>query len=285
MRLPHRLLVWTFAALAMMSSVPARAEPAFQAPAFEAIVVFGDSLSDTGNAGRFSNGPVWVEALARRLNVPLRPSQAGGTNFAVGGARLDPWSGPTSLRAQADLYLASPRPNGRTLYVVYGGGNDLLAAMGRPDAEAVVDVAAAALPGIVTDLIAHGATDLLVPNLPDIGITPAIQEFGPAALAQARALSERFNAAVKAVWRDAEATRPGAVRLYRLDVYALAESVRRDPQASGFVEIRKPCPGPERCEGYLFWDDVHPTTQAHERLAEAALRVLRGGFHDRPGLR
>jgi phospholipase/lecithinase/hemolysin len=33
-------------------------------PPIDHIVVFGDSLSDTGNAGRFSNGPVWVEQLA-----------------------------------------------------------------------------------------------------------------------------------------------------------------------------------------------------------------------------
>jgi cholinesterase len=32
---------------------------------FERLVVFGDSLSETGNAGRFSNGTVWVEYLAR----------------------------------------------------------------------------------------------------------------------------------------------------------------------------------------------------------------------------
>src|SRR3954454_23907956 len=107
MRMPHRLLVWIFAALAMMSGVPARAEPAFKA-----VVVLGDSLSDTGNAGRFSNGPVWVEALAGALNVPLRPTREGGSNFAVAGARLDPRSSPTSLRAQADLYLASRRLNG-----------------------------------------------------------------------------------------------------------------------------------------------------------------------------
>jgi phospholipase/lecithinase/hemolysin len=56
-------------------------------PPFGHIVVFGDSLSDTGNAGRFSNGPVWVEQLAARLEVALRPAQAGGLNFAVGGAR------------------------------------------------------------------------------------------------------------------------------------------------------------------------------------------------------
>ena len=66
---------------------------------FDTVVVFGDSLSDSGNAGRFSNGPNWAEQLAERLKVPLRPSKAGGTNFAVGGARLDAGSGPTSLRS------------------------------------------------------------------------------------------------------------------------------------------------------------------------------------------
>ena len=46
-------------------------------------IVFGDSLSDTGNAGRFSNGPVWVEQLAARLEVALRPTQAGGLNLST----------------------------------------------------------------------------------------------------------------------------------------------------------------------------------------------------------
>jgi GDSL-like Lipase/Acylhydrolase len=94
-------------------------------PPIDHIVVFGDSLSDTGNAGRFSNGPVWVEQLAARLEIALRPTQAGGLNFAVGGARLDPLSGPHSLRAQADLFLRMRQPSGRTLHIVYGGGNDL----------------------------------------------------------------------------------------------------------------------------------------------------------------
>jgi phospholipase/lecithinase/hemolysin len=28
--------------------------------------------------------------------------------------------------------------------------------------------------------------------------------------------------------------------------------------------------------GYLFWDEVHPTMQAHRRLAEAPVHVLGG---------
>jgi outer membrane lipase/esterase len=64
------------------------------------------------------------------------------------------------------------------------------------------------------------------------------------------------------------------LRLHRLDVAKLAEQVRADPAAAGFLDISSPCGGRPNCEGYLFWDDVHPTTQAHRRLAEAAIRVL-----------
>jgi phospholipase/lecithinase/hemolysin len=55
-----------------------------QEPSLDHLVVFGDSLSDTGNAGRFSNGPVWVEQLAEKLKLPLLPSGRGGQNYAVG---------------------------------------------------------------------------------------------------------------------------------------------------------------------------------------------------------
>src|SRR5689334_7437247 len=69
--------------------------------AYSQIVVFGDSLSDTGNVnnqtfgispgsgyyqGRFSNGPVWVEDLATNLGIaaPIY-SRAGGKDYAYGG--------------------------------------------------------------------------------------------------------------------------------------------------------------------------------------------------------
>src|SRR5215212_4782645 len=66
-----------FAAFSLMNS------SAQSLPAFDHVVVFGDSLSDNGNAGRSSNGPVWVEYLAERLRVTLEPSERGGFNFAV----------------------------------------------------------------------------------------------------------------------------------------------------------------------------------------------------------
>src|SRR5688500_7758531 len=111
--------------------------PATGSGPFVEIVVFGDSLSDSGNAGRFSNGLVWVEHLGARLGLPLTPRERGGLNFAIGGARLDPSSGPTSLRAQVDEYLKRPCRSGRVLYIVLGGGNDLLGAVGTADPDRI----------------------------------------------------------------------------------------------------------------------------------------------------
>ena len=262
-----RLLV-TFAALALMTS-------STQAmPAFDHVVVFGDSLSDAGNAGRFTNGPVWVEYLAQKLGLPLNPARAGGTNFAVGGARLDPRSGDTSLRAQASAYLRTSRPRGRTLYVVYGGGNDLLAAVGQPQALTAVDAAVASLCSIVADLARQGATNILVPNLPAIGITPAVRAQGSRAVEAANSLSAHFNTALDQALSGFAGQ--NGLRLYRLDVWQMAERVRDDPATMGFVNITTPCDRRRNCDGYLFWDDVHPTTQGHQRLAEAAARVLDG---------
>jgi phospholipase/lecithinase/hemolysin len=264
------VLLQSSAACAVIGYALLTSGPAQTVPVFDHLVVLGDSLSDTGNAGRFSNGPVWVEQLAVELKIALTPSNRGGLNFAVGGARLDRHSGSHNLRAQADLLLSQPQPSGRTLHVVYGGGNDLLAAVGHSDPHRIIETAMQSLRSIVMDLIAHGATDLLMPNLPDIGMTPEIRGRGSKAVEEAAILSDRYNQAVESISQAAARS----VRVYRFDIRGLAESVRKDPLAFGFIDIVTPCRGLLRCEGYLFWDGVHPTTGAHARLAASALHVL-----------
>jgi phospholipase/lecithinase/hemolysin len=241
-------------------------------PVFERIVVFGDSLSDGGNGGRYSNGPVWVEHLAEALGLPLTPSRAGGGNFAVGGARLDPRSGPHNLRAQAGPFFGRPSSHGRTLFILWGGGNDLLEAVGSADGPVRIDRAAAAMRSIVADLVHAGATDILIPNLPDIGMTPALQARGSRAAAEAGRLTDRFNAAVDRALAGIAGSPD--LRLHRLDVWAMAECARADPAAYDFADVTTPCIDLDACEGYLFWDHVHPTTRAHAHLAEAALRTV-----------
>lgn len=263
------------------TAAPERPAVAAPQPPYRSLVILGDSLSDTGNAGRFSDGPVWVEVLAERLGAVATASQRGGANYAVGGARLH--GGAQSLRAQADRYLGTLPPSGAgagTLHVVFGGGNDLLAAPFAPNKATLVPDAVGSLRGILDDLAAHGARAFLVPNLPDIGVAPQVAAFGPQVRGLARTLSREFNRALAAVLDGFVADQrrlDRAVTLHRLDVWALAETVMADPAAAGFRDVTRPCPGRGACDGHLFWDGLHPTARAHARLAGAALELVGAG--------
>src|SRR3977135_4213606 len=145
-----RIVRVCFLALVML----APASPAL-AGAPHRFVVFGDSLSDPGNAFvllrdaeippfdslipdapyargafHFSNGPTWVEQLSLldhavpsagpALFIPLLFS-----NYAVGGARAR-HEGPFDLSTQVGLFVRDFRREGPgdALYVVFLGGND-----------------------------------------------------------------------------------------------------------------------------------------------------------------
>jgi outer membrane lipase/esterase len=241
---------------------------------YSGLVVFGDSLSDTGNAGRFTNGPVWVEVIAERVGTELKPSRAGGTNYAVGGALTD--GGPSDVRGRLAAYLKTHRgrADARALYVVYAGANNLLMAGCEPNRDAPTRVArraAAALGDGVDDLAAAGAEHILVPNLPNIGFAPALRALGPPCVTEARRLTEAFNAALEGELRKVEAERSITVR--RLDVFSLANQVMGDPRSAGFRDVATPCLRGS-CDGALFWDSLHPTSEAHARLAAAALSAI-----------
>src|SRR5690349_20324352 len=120
---------------------------AFAQSPYSDLYVFGDSLSDSGNAfvatsnlpgfsqipgpayfeGRFSNGFNYADQLSLRLfGQPTAPWLDGGHNFAVGGAttgtenRAAPI--PSGMRVQTDTFVRSlgthsADPN--ALYLVY----------------------------------------------------------------------------------------------------------------------------------------------------------------------
>jgi outer membrane lipase/esterase len=156
---------------------------------FSGIYVFGDSLSDGGNAyigqgfvnepfpymdsvpsssyapfNVFSNGPVWVQYLADDLGLPLAPSFIGGTNFALGGERTgDLMFGATTVAAGAlggvvgQAHFASSGGTGMlpsdALYIINGGGNDIRRATQLFGDGTITDAEAlAGIPGGATNL-------------------------------------------------------------------------------------------------------------------------------------
>lgn len=242
--------------------------PTVAAP-FSGLVVFGDSLSDSGNAGRFTNGPVWVERMAETMGLDLQPARAGGTNYAIGGARTH--GGVTDVLSQTAMFLAQRNADPDALYVVFAGANDLLASACLTGENGVAREAAAALGTAISRLAQAGAVQFLVPNLPDIGQAPIVREQGARCAGNARVLTQMYNAALDEVLTATE--RSNQIRVVRLDIFALADEVFGNPQRAGFRNVTTPC-GSEGCEEFLFWDRLHPTTTAHSLLARQALGVL-----------
>lgn len=284
------------AAALLLSLIPAVATAAGLPVRPSQIVVFGDSLSDTGNAhiatlhdrapsppyyeGRFSNGPLWIEDFAATFGLAVRPALAGGTNFAVGGAKAG--SSADRMPYQADLYLllrAFFRADPRALFVVFGGGNDIRSALKLSDPAPVLANAALSIRHMIEHLAAHGARNFLVPNVPNRGLTPAARIRGTTG--KEEAMTRAFDAALDAALEDLPRTLP--INLVRVDFWSAVERAFAAPEQWGFANTTDPClmhdaAGYRSCpapETYVFWDDIHPTQQGHLFLAAAALAAYR----------
>lgn len=160
----------------------------FQAPAqaYSQLYVFGDSLSDTGNIGRWtfdsSSHQLYDEILAKNIGTTLTPSSQGGLNYAEGGGVAVPGlDSEYTTQDQVKSYLSSTGgkadPNG--LYIHWIGGNDLAAAALSLNPISAVEIAtnsATQAASQVNDLLKAGAGTVVVPTVPNIGLTPVLME-------------------------------------------------------------------------------------------------------------
>jgi phospholipase/lecithinase/hemolysin len=247
-------------------------------------------------AQRFSNGPVAAEYLAGHLGVPLAPSTVGGTNFAVGGATTGvlnfnfeinsppgiqnfPLLATSGIAAQIASYQqGNPTfvPN-RTLFMLWGGPNDLFLALAQGNDPTTAAIQAVQnLAGDVLALAQLGATQFLVPNMANLGRTPSAIAEGPEAQAGLEAVTLGFNAGLAQAMNQLEELFGLDIRVF--NTFAEQSRLLEDPAAFGFTDTTTPCiltPAlATGCQGFVFFDGVHPTTAAHAALAEAFFEAV-----------
>lgn len=286
------------------------------------LFVFGDSLSDGGNSGlvsqaatggtvtfppppyyngQYSNGPVAVEYLWNSYNpgdTSFKPSLAGGTNYAIGGATtglasfnsITPSVPPPLQPAYSNLgnnwqlnTFAAQAPvfdPVSSLFVVWLFPNDLF----YYQATGMTPGTAAGAPGFgpagVDQLIGNGiknivdtvlfleskgAQHFLVPNLVDISKSPD-GKGDPTLAALAQAFN--FNLAQALTTLDAALT---SVEIVQFDTYGALNDVIGDPGAYGIKNTDQQCiQNYAACAAdnfqWVFWDGSHPTTYTHSIL-------------------
>lgn len=279
---------------------------------FTGVYSFGDSLSDAGNDyiatrgllpvapysdGRFTNGNVWVQDLAQNVGLTaVKPSLSGGTDYAYGAAETGTTpvhtANPTDLPSQLAQFVADvPNPSPNALYTVWAGSNDLLAVAGSSETPAQqqtsVKQAVTNETATIDGLIAHGARDLVVMDVPDLGKTPE-EASNPATAATASGLATTFNAELGSALQHIMAT--GAASIDYIDTYGLLDSAIANPAGNGFTNVTQPLWSGDftsstsgtlaatgaAAGGYLFFDSLHPTATGHALLADAVTKTLTG---------
>ena len=271
---------------------------------------FGDSLSDSGNLfaatsalgagtpgapyfqGRFANGRVFTELLGNNLAlVATSPASVKSSlNFAFGGATAGgAGTLPPSMAVQIGLYQARAITPTRTdLFTVFFGANDLIPVLSAPTTAlnpANLDVAGAAtaatVAGGVQSLVGLGAKNIVVVGLPNLGATARSVALGSTAQAFGLRVSSAFNAELRTRLGAIAASAPAAdVNLVYIDVQSLLDRVILDFRALGFTNATSFAIAPASAggggdpAGYVFFDDIHPTTKTHALLSGAVVEAL-----------
>ena len=284
------LLSFSFAASARAAADGIPAQPDHNPP-FSAINVLGDSLSDTGRVatiapalfalfypsppyapGRVSNGPLWIEYFAPQVRLAYNPLD----NFSWAGANTGtvnvfPALNGTGLVNQLGELLSSGPLDRKALYVVFGGSNDFFQFFANPPANPAVVIPAGIqnLITIVIGLRTAGAENIVVVDLPDVGLTPRGLAGGAQASANASALSTFFNTGLY------QALDSLPFPVVRVGLFNLLNEFRKNPSKYGLKNVTGQGKlDPENADRYLFWDDVHPTTRGHQLIATEVYHAL-----------
>lgn len=247
---------------------------------------------------RYSNGPTAVEYLWQAYHpndTSFKPSSLGGSNYALGGATsgsnnfnainpqvpaaLRQWFGSQGgVGSQVTTFANNCdgcfNPD-QSLFVVWAFPNDAfynsalaMAGMAALSPEALIAQGVANIKSAIQDLISEGATNFLIPNMPDLGNTPAFQ--GNNGLT---GLTLAFNYALSGALVELDQTMNNSVDITLLDSFGTLNDVITNKDKYGMKNVTQQCVqhlgdahNPCDPDSWLFWDGVHPTSAGHAIL-------------------
>lgn len=268
-------------AIALLLGLP---DGAAAQPPYSGIVVFGTSLSDSGNAfalrggvsvphdydlnpllipsapyarggHHFSNGATWVEQFARSRGLAgsVRPAFAGAspwaTNFAVAAARSYDDGNNVNLGDQVDAFLAAAGgvASPDALYVIEMGGNDVRDALvAYPTGHMTVLTNALGAIGFnIQRLYAAGARRFLIWTVPNPALTPAIRTLNLISPGAAQ-LATGLTVQFNAFLNGVVAQLSAApgISIERLDAFGLLNQLATMPGMFGLTNATTACVTP-----------------------------------------
>jgi outer membrane lipase/esterase len=297
-----RPVLFAAAATLALAASPATAGP------YSQLIVFGDSLTDVGNArigaavlglpdpapppyfnGRFSNGPVWIDhvhaALVGGPSLPAAPLIFGlplpaGQNYAIGGARAATNADPSvDFAGQLAFFnaVAGGVVDPAALYIIAFGSNDITANIQDSADKPSIAASVGSILGGMAALNAAGARNFLVLGVGDIGLEPRFA-IDPDDRAFGRAFSIAFDKATRQALKAAPFA-PGTRITYHSGL-RFFDAIAANPGAFGLPPLEPiipcfavPAALPD-CFGFAFADLIHPTSAVHAAYARDILATV-----------
>ncbi len=292
------------------------------------LVIFGDSLSDQGKLyrksnssvpvsppywnGRFSNGPIWADILAKQYELV---NEAEGGAAAVDYTHLSgdiQYRFINSLENEINQFLSKSSFHQDDLVVIWIGGNDYLTYhwTRREDIDRVV----LELIIQIRRLERLGVKHILAINLPNMGQAPLASNAGLSQLMTD--VTEYHNLQMQTLFT--QAFDPNFVKIF--DAASIFNTFTTSPQEYGFLNTHDPCytgdyfgipwsqsqdsvrhfketpathdnmgtlshdsaqyrinwwtQTPE-CKGFIYMDAIHPSKDSHALSAKALNQYIR----------
>ncbi|MGI0118623.1 SGNH/GDSL hydrolase family protein [Zooshikella sp. RANM57] len=245
---------------------------------FDRIIIFGDSLSDTGkmyqkskgwlpssppyHEGRFSDGPIWVDYLKEKLQKKYT-HQVTVINEAEGGATAaayekESWN-PTyqvinNLDFEFNQYSKDYQFKPNDLVVIWAGANDYMT-NGWRDSDTVM----LAIDQLITKVLLAGANNVLVFNLPLLSTTPFAIHYEPEKLNELKEITEEHNNKLRRLIKTRNYKH---VRLY--DIAYEFSNIMKTPTYYGFHHIDQAC----YKKGYIWRPFLNEYYQPQQMVAK-----------------
>ncbi|CAG8502797.1 7773_t:CDS:2 [Funneliformis mosseae] len=260
---------------------------------FDKFVVFGDSISASNGLipsgryfdGRFSDGLIWCDWFTLSINATME-------NFAFGGAGVDSdLIAPSQIisfnftmiipgiKQQVDSFLASANKNNdytNSLFSLWPAGNDYLSLDFNLNPAIVVNSLSTSIQRLITTV---GARYFLIMNMADARKSPRFSsksnEFKELINTTILRHNELLSTMVTNLSKEHD------IQIYFINSYEIfdRDMTIEGQRSLGITNIVDSCEtmpffSTQKCDGYFWFDDVHPTRVVHKALADEIANQL-----------
>jgi phospholipase/lecithinase/hemolysin len=262
---------------------------------FTSLYVFGDALSTTTNnpsassfptdyyGKRYCNGRVWVEVLAQRQGAAI------GNNWSYFDCNS------SNLVTNVKNFNISSSLASNALFVVWVNNSDLYDKLfnatttNQTEWTAMINRGQTNHFSAITNLYAKGARTLVMPNVVDIGKVPYFLLFINNFSSITNFVRQEciaYDVAFSNTLNQARAACPG-LTIYQPNFFGLLDNVLANAASYGLTNaltngvsidamdaLYPKCSTNGLGTNYVFWDDLDPSAQFHEVMADVVQQVV-----------